>query len=130
MSDDEHALEFLLSFHGRIHHLEQGYWLKCEIRRVPRTPQRPHGLRYSFTLHGPGGQRLLGYDNAHEIGRPGRYRMLCQTHDHWHRNSGDPGTPYAFTTVDRLLADFERDVRRVLAAHGVADDVIDEAGDD
>ena len=48
---DEHTLEFLLAFDGRIHHLEEGYWLKFEIARVEPTPERPHGLRYALTLH-------------------------------------------------------------------------------
>jgi len=50
---EERALEFLLAFDGRIHHLEQGYRLKFEIRRIAAIPEQPHGLRYSFTLHGP-----------------------------------------------------------------------------
>lgn len=42
----DHGLEFLLAFDGRVHHLEDGYWLKFEIRRDPPTKQRPHGLTY------------------------------------------------------------------------------------
>lgn len=63
MSDD-HTLEFLLAFDGRLHHLEKGYWLKFEIRRADPGPTQPHGLRYSFTLHDPRGRRLVGFDNA------------------------------------------------------------------
>src|SRR6266567_1474217 len=34
----EHGLEFLLAFDGRVHHLEEGYWIKFEIeRRSDRT---------------------------------------------------------------------------------------------
>lgn len=63
----DHGLEFLLAFDGRIHHLEKGYWIKFEITRVAASPERPHGLSYSFTLHGPGGRRLVGFDNAHHV---------------------------------------------------------------
>ena len=42
--EPEYALEFLLGFDGRIHHLEEGYWLKFEIKRVEATEMRPHGL--------------------------------------------------------------------------------------
>jgi len=63
----EYTLEFLLAFDGRIHHLEKGYWIKFEIKRVGVTKERPHGLYYSFTLHAPGGTRLLGFDNAHNV---------------------------------------------------------------
>ena len=61
----EYGLEFLLAFDGRIHHLEEGYWIKFEIERVKPTKGRPHGLSYSFTLHAPDGTRLVGFDNAH-----------------------------------------------------------------
>ena|ERR1700694_4557421 len=46
----EYGLEFLLAFDERIHHLEEGYWIKFEIERVEATKERPHGLSYSFTL--------------------------------------------------------------------------------
>lgn len=67
----EHTLEFLLAFDGRVHWLESGHWIKFEIRRVEPTPKRPHGLRYSFTLHDPQGQRLVGFDNAHGVSESG-----------------------------------------------------------
>jgi Family of unknown function (DUF6516) len=122
---EEHTLEFLLAFDGRIHHLEQGYWLKFEIKRVESTQERPHGLRYSFTLHDPGDKRLVGFDNAHGTSYPGsRFKAKASAYDHWHRTEGDKGRPYRFTDADTLLVDFFAEVRRVLAAHGVSDDVI------
>jgi hypothetical protein len=60
MAEPDHTLEFLLAFDGRIHHLEEGYWIKFEIRRVRASRNRPHGLSYSFTLHAPDGARLVG----------------------------------------------------------------------
>jgi hypothetical protein len=45
----DYTLEFLLAFDGRIHHLEEGHWLKFEIKKVKATKRRPHGLSYSFT---------------------------------------------------------------------------------
>ena len=61
----EHTLEFLLDFDGRRHWYAGGYFAKFEIRRVAADTARPHGLRYSFTLHAPNGMRLVGFDNAH-----------------------------------------------------------------
>jgi hypothetical protein len=117
-----------LAFDGRIHHLEQGYWLKFEIKRAEGTPERPHGLRYAFTLHDPEGNRLVGFDNAHSVPPLGsRFRRPSVEYDHWHRTGDDPGRPYAFTTADQLLADFFAEVRRVLAAHGIDDTVIGES---
>jgi hypothetical protein len=43
------------------------YAVKFSVQRVERSPQRPQGLKYSLTLHGPRGQRLIGFDNAHSV---------------------------------------------------------------
>lgn len=124
--DGEYTLEFLLAFDGRIHHLEKGYWIKFEIKRVKATKNRPHGLSYSFTLHGPNGKRLVGFDNAHGVASAGsRFKQSPEAHDHWHRTGDDPGRPYAFKDADTLLQDFFRELRRILADRGVSDAVID-----
>jgi|SRR3954463_11875100 hypothetical protein len=65
------TLEYLLAFDGREHHYPDGYFVKFEIRRIDPTPERPHGLRYSFTLHDPDGMRLVGFDNAHRVSAVG-----------------------------------------------------------
>jgi hypothetical protein len=121
----EHTLEFLLAFDGRVHWLESGHWIKFEIRRVDPAPERPHGLRYSFTLHDPQGNRLVGFDNAPRC--PGTripVQGQAEAMDHWHRTQDDEGRPYAFKDADTLLADFFREVRRVLAEEGVSDTVV------
>jgi hypothetical protein len=115
----------LLAFDGRIHHLEQGYWLKFEIKRVEATPERPHGLSYSFTLHDPDGMRLLGFDNAHGVVPLGSGYQRDPGHfDHWHRTGNDAGRPYTFSSADQLVADFFAEVRRTLQDLGVGDDVL------
>lgn len=78
----DQGLEFLLAFDGRIHHLEEGYWLKFEIQRVATSQTRPHGLSYSFTLHAPDGTRLVGFDNAHGAPEGARFRRRPPGHDH------------------------------------------------
>jgi uncharacterized protein DUF6516 len=121
--DQQHTLEFLLAFDGYVHWLEQGYRIKFAIGRVAPSRQRPHGLRYSFTLHDPQGKRLLGFDNAHVL-RGSRYKRHAVTMDHWHRTETDEGQPYRFSDADALLADFFREVRRVLGERGVSDTVV------
>ena len=118
----------MLGFDGHIHHFEKGYWLKFEIARVAPTPQRPHGLRYAFTLHDPDGRRLVGFDNAHSV-RPlgSRFSKAKDEHDHWHRSGDDPGRPYAFTTADQLVADFFAEVKRVLDERGISDAVVSDS---
>lgn len=124
MKEEEqlYTLEFLLGFDGHVHWLDQGYRLKFEIKRVEPTKERPHGLRYSFTLHDTDGQRLMGFDNAHGVSAKGsRYNKRQAAADHWHRSEDDEGQPYSFTTADALLEDFFREATRILAAHGVSD---------
>ena len=108
-----------------MHWLESGHWIKFEIRRVEPEPNRPHGLRYSFTLHDPQGKRLVGFDNAQGVPEQGsRFKARPQAMDHWHRTPDDEGRPYAFTDADTLLADFFREARRVLEEQGASDAVV------
>jgi len=121
----DYGLEFLLAFDGRIHHLEEGYWIKFEIKRVARTRARPHGLSYSFTLHAPDGTRLVGFDNAHGLPATGsRFKRRPNARDHWHRTESDPGRPYLFEDANILLQDFFREVRGILAERGIPDTVV------
>lgn len=124
--DDDHGLEFLLAFDGRVHHLERGYWIKFEIRRVEPSEKRPYGLAYSFTLHGPDGARLIGFDNAHRAGDASRSKRRQADCDHWHRTEKDPGRPYRFQGAERLLDDFFNEVERVLCERGIGTTVLNE----
>lgn len=123
----DHGLEFLLAFNGRIHHLERGYWLKFDIARVEITPERPHGLSYSFTLHAPDSTRLVGFDNAHHVrAREARFKRRGMFTDHWHTTDKDPGRPYVFEDAETLIDDFFDEVERVLRERGVGLHVIRE----
>ena len=117
----EHELAYLLDFDGTQFLFEEGYWVKLEVKRTESTLQRPHGLSYSFTLHDPDGQRLLGFDNAHGVpSLGGRYKAQPVAHDHWHRNEKDEGRPYQFRSAFDLVQDFLNEVERVLRARGVS----------
>jgi hypothetical protein len=123
--ETDHGPEFLLAFDGRIHHLEAGYWIKFEIKRVTAAKNRPHGLSYSFTLHAPDGMRLVGFDNAHGVRATGsRLKRQPEASDHWHRTQDDPGRPYTFKDADTLLEDFFRQVRRILTDRGISEIVV------
>jgi hypothetical protein len=114
-----------MPFDGRVHHLEQGYWIKFEIRRVKPSKRRPFGLSYSFTLHAPDGTRLVGFDNAHRATAAGsRFKRRLVATDHWHRTGDQPGRPYAFKDADTLLQDFLREVRRALTELGISETVV------
>ena len=120
MSDSEHTLEFLLAFDGRLHWYADGYFAKFEIRRTTPSPERPHGLRYSLTLHAPSGIRLIGFDNAHRVVDAGaRHRRHRPAADHWHRTENDPGRPYDFKDAATLIEQFFDEVERVLVERGI-----------
>ncbi len=78
------------------------------VTRVPVSPEKPHGIDYSLTLHGPDGERLVGFDNAHPVAR--QKRGQAQDHRHRLREYQDTAT---------LLADFWETVDAVLRERGV-----------
>ena len=122
----EHTLEFLLGFNGHVHRYAGGYWLKFEITKVEANDAKPHGLDYSFTLHGPDNRRLIGFDNAHRVPAKGaRFKKRPKAMDHWHRTKTDEGRPYAFKDAETLLDDFFDEVERVLAEHGIPFEVVE-----
>ena len=122
----EHTLEFLLGFNGHVHRYAGGYWLKFEITKVEVNDGKPHGLDYSFTLHGPDNRRLIGFDNAHSVPAKGaRFKKRPEAMDHWHRTETDDGRPYAFKDAETLLNDFFDEVEHVLTEHGIPFDVVE-----
>jgi Family of unknown function (DUF6516) len=94
---------------------EGKYWIKFVVRQVPPSPERPHGVSYSLTLHDEGGVRLVGFDNAH-VGpaRKGRPRRTAR--DHRHRLMST--TAYEYRDATTLLEDFWAEVYAVLQERG------------
>jgi hypothetical protein len=118
VADHDPSLDVLLDLDGQRFTFEpSGYSVKFEVRKVPATPERPHGIGYSLTLHSPEGARLVGFDNAHAVrasrGPAGARKEL----DHRHRL----GTtrPYRYSDAGQLLEDFWREVYAVLDELGV-----------
>jgi hypothetical protein len=90
-----------------------GHWVRFTVTRVPVSRAKPHGLDYSLTLHGPEGERLVGFDNAHPVGR----RARGEPQDHRHRLRTI--RPYGYRDAATLLADFWAEVDAVLRERGV-----------
>ena len=109
-------VETLLELDGSILDQGGGYWIKIEARRVAPTTGIPHGIAYSLTLHEPYGTRILGFDNAHAIKPPKKFKYAGRilTNDHKHRNARDKGIPYEYTTAHQLLEDFFNAADRAL----------------
>ena len=69
MSGVDHELRFLLSLDGLEFRFARDHTVKIAAREVEAGPHRPHGVKYSLTLHDPAGRRLYGIDNAHPLRR-------------------------------------------------------------
>jgi len=115
----EAGLDYLLGLDGNIEFQnDEGYWVKMNVSRVAVTAERPHGIKYSLTLHAPDSTRLIGFDNAHSGIRPEGSRFLHvgkkYPYDHRHRNATDSGVLYEFDTAYQLVGDFYAEVDRVL----------------
>jgi len=114
------GLDALLELDGQVLVVDSAgdYWVRFTVRRVPSSPARPHGLDYSLTLHGPRGERLVGFDNAHSVrtsaGPSGR---ASAAKDHRHRLR--TVRAYQYRDAATLLADFWSEVDAVLRDRGV-----------
>ena len=112
----DHGLDTLLDLHGQTLFVDEvGHWVKFIVVRTEVTPQRPHGLRYSLTLHAPGGERLVGFDNAHPVRErrgPGTRRRRQSDHLHRQHVIG----PYDYRDAATLLEDFWNEVDAILKA--------------
>jgi hypothetical protein len=111
----DHTLDVLLDLDGEVLVVDPagGHWVKFVMTRVPVSTEKPHGLDYSLTLHGPDGERLVGFDNAHAVTR----NPAGAAHDHRHREHHV--RPYAYRDAATLLADFWDAVDRMLIERGV-----------
>jgi hypothetical protein len=112
----DYGLETLLDLNGVIIDQGNGYWVKFDVSKTNVTKERPHGLRYSLTLHDKYGKRLMGYDNAHAVKLPKKYKYSGRIieYDHYHRHSLDNGIPYEFKDPYQLIQDFFEKVDEVL----------------
>jgi hypothetical protein len=113
MIDHDFSLDTLLELHGQVLVIDEaGYWVRFVVHRVPATPNKPHGLDYSLTLHAPNGARLVGFDNAHQVdGNQGK------GHDHRHRLH--TVRPYDYKDAATLLAAFWQEVESVMRERGI-----------
>jgi hypothetical protein len=110
------SLEELLDLDGQVLVVDPAgrYWVKFTAHRVPVTRERPHGIDYSCTLHGPGGERVFGIDNAH-MHRQVRRRDATRDHRHRERTIRS----YAYSDALTLIADFWKEVDAILRELGI-----------
>jgi len=96
----DEAMRRLLDYDRRRYWLANGWSIRFRIAEVAVTTERPHGIKYSFTLHDVNRTRLLGFDNAHGLPR-------VQAYDHRHRFRRTAElVPYHYQGADELICDF------------------------
>src|SRR5277367_3202460 len=114
------SLDALLELNGQVLVIdpETRHWVRFAIHRVPVSNAKPHGLDYSLTLHGPDGERLVGFDNAHPVrNRSGPGGKTGSTFDHKHLLG--TARSYEYKDAATLLADFWAAVDVVLREKGI-----------
>ena len=120
MKKRDHSLELLLDLDGLNFSQEGGFWIKYEVSAVEKSSERPHGIKYSLTLHDPQGKRISGIDNAH---RPKKRRGPAAKStrpiaaDHMHRERREYS--YEFDDAETLLVDFDKGVNAALKRQGI-----------
>jgi hypothetical protein len=63
------SLDSLLDLHGQVLVIDEaGYWVRFIVNQVPVTAQKPHGLDYSLTLHGPDEHQAGGIRQCPSVG--------------------------------------------------------------
>ena len=115
------SLDTLLELDGQVLVIdpETRHWVRFAVRRVSASEAKPHGLDYSLSLHGPDGERLVGFDNAHPArSRSGPGGKPGSAFDHKHRLK--TVRPYEYKDAATLLADFWSAVDAILREKGIA----------
>ncbi len=110
----EKGLALRLDFDGWEYVREDGYSVRFSVRACDATVERPHGIRYSLTLHDKYGQKVFGMDNAHAA-KPIRKAIAGreQPFDHLHRSAKDKGTPYTLASAEDLITIFYNEISKI-----------------
>ena len=94
-----HMAEAKLIYHNK-HTFQDGAIQEMVLWKLPeKSPERPHGLKYSLFYGLSDGTCLVRYDN--ELGKGD------------HRHIGGTEESYTFTDVDTLVGDFLSDIGKV-----------------
>jgi len=100
------SLDTLLDLNGEIFPMNNGCWVKFEVKSTLPSKEAPHGVKYSLTLHDRMNNRVVGFDNAHAV-KPKKQKGFSGRKITWdHRHRLNKVEPYTFKTAGQLLEDF------------------------
>jgi len=114
---EDNTLKNLLELDGERFVVDEdlGYWVKFEVKRIVASSERPHGIKYSLTLHNRHSERIMGFDNAHAIEYGKKSNVAPKRiHDHVHQDKSDKVKPYHYSIAAKLLEDFWKEVDKKL----------------
>jgi hypothetical protein len=115
VTQEDRELLTLLDLDGQQYQIEK-YWIKIEARTVQKDAFRPHGIKYSLTLHDRNNRRVLGFDNAHapaaKSRRGRKYGGRIMTWDHVHNQQKVQA--YGFSSASQLIEDFWDAVEKII----------------
>jgi hypothetical protein len=120
MKDTDYTLQPLLDLGGLNHVYDGGVWIKYAVSAAANSPEGPHGINYSLTLHDGQGNRIFGIDNAHSprtLSGPAGKSARPAVADHMHK--GGRLYRYEFVDAATLLADFDKGVVAALKKRGL-----------
>ncbi len=108
------SLRALLELDG----ISDGYWVKFSVIEVEFNKHRPHGIKYSLTMHNKYGNRLVGYDNAH-LADVKRKKFSAKRVEWDHKHNRNIISDYDFINAGQLIEDFWNLVDQILNEEGV-----------
>lgn len=111
----DYELDVLLNLDGLEYRRDKGYWIKIEAIKAKTTKFRPHGIRYSITLHDRNNNRGLGFDNAHGVSHPIRKKYSGRIVEYNHKHIGNRVFPYEFESPGQLLEDFFEEAEKIMS---------------
>jgi len=110
---DDDTLDTLLQLDGEVFPMDNGCWVKFEIKRVAPSRNIPHGIKYSLTFHDRHNRRIIGFDNAHAFkSKRKRFGATKITWDHKHHK--EQISAYDYESAGQLLEDFSVAVEKYL----------------
>ena len=112
-SKEDASLDTLLDLDGEVFPMDNGYWTKFKASRVAPTPQIPHGIRYSLTLHDRNNTRILGFDNVHTL-KPKRKNYGARKISWDHKHKIERVYTYEFQSASQLIEDFWKAVEEII----------------
>ncbi len=112
------SLRALLELDGVEYSISGGYWVKFSVVEIEFNRHRPHGIKYSLTMHNKYGTRLVGYDNSH-LADVKRKKFSVKRVEWDHKHNRNKVSDYDFINAGQLIEDFWNLVDQVLNEEGV-----------